>query len=290
MKITNRANLPDALVRAVTNDPYVGGGDISTTTLIGPPQIHYLRRKHENEIEEDVLDRIWSLLGQAVHTILERAEQLGLPEERLYMPVLDWKLSGQFDRLVLTPTGLLQDYKVTSTWTSLGPKPEWENQLNVLAHLCRYNGVDVGTLEIVAIYRDWSRAQALRSPDYPRYMVEIIPIKLWTPDEAQTYIEQRVKLHQSAILSGNVPPCSNEERWYRGEEWAVTKAGRKSALRCLSTEAEATAWAIQNNHFKADGTATTGISVVHRPGKNVRCESYCSVSPFCHQYTDLQNR
>ena len=106
MKITNRANLPDALVRAVANDPYVGGGDVSVTTLIGPPQIHYLRHKYENDLEEDAIDRIWSLLGQAVHTILERAEQLGLTEKRLYMPVGKWNLSGQFDRLVFTPEGI----------------------------------------------------------------------------------------------------------------------------------------------------------------------------------------
>ena len=288
MKITNRANLPDALVRAVANDPYTGGGDVSVTTLIGPPQIHYLRRKYEDSLEEDAIDRIWSLLGQAVHTILERAEQLGLTEQRLYMPVNDWSLSGQFDRLVFTPTGILQDYKVTSTWTSLAPKPEWEAQLNVLAHLCRHHHFNVQKLEIVAIYRDWSKAQAMRSPDYPQAMVDVVSITLWTPEIAQRYIEQRVAIHQHAILNEDVPPCSDEERWYRGEEWAVTKAGRKSALRCLGTYDEAKAWALVNGHLKPDGTAVTGISLVHRPGKNVRCESYCSVSRFCPQYASLQ--
>ena len=289
MKITNRANLPDALVRAVANDPYVGGGDVSVTTLIGPPQIHYLRHKYENDLEEDAIDRIWSLLGQAVHTILERAEQLGLTEKRLYMPVGKWNLSGQFDRLVFTPEGILQDYKVTSTWTSLGPKPEWEAQLNVLAHLCRHNGYDVSRLEIVAIYRDWSRAQAMRSPDYPQQMVRVVTIPVWTADVAHHYIEQRVDLHQQAILLEQVQPCSNEDRWYRGEEWAVTKAGRKSALRCLATYEEAKTWATENGHLKPDGTALAGISLVHRPGKNVRCESYCSVSRFCPQWAGLQN-
>ena len=31
-KITNMHNLPAAIVAAVQNDPYVGGGDISTTS------------------------------------------------------------------------------------------------------------------------------------------------------------------------------------------------------------------------------------------------------------------
>ena len=50
-------------------------------------------------------------------------------------------LSGSFD--YLERTGRLIDFKVTSAWATLNalenPKPEWENQLNVLDFLCRKN-------------------------------------------------------------------------------------------------------------------------------------------------------
>ena len=284
MKITNLANLPDALVRAVANDPYVGGGDISATAWIGPPQINVLRRQHSDDLTEDVQDRIWSLLGQAVHSILERANLLGITEQRLYMPVLDWQLSGQFDRLIFSPEGVLQDYKVTSVWSFIGGvKPEWERQLNVLAELCRFNGHDVQKLEIITIYRDWSRKKALNGNGYPPHQVATIHVPLWSPEKARAYIEERVALHQWA-LAGAPVLCSDEERWYKGSTWAVDKAGRVSALRVLDSEEEAMAWAREKGHCKEDGSLKTGITIVHRPGEYTRCEDYCPVRNFCSQH------
>ena len=71
--VTNVHGLPEALVPAVTNDPYVGGGDISVTKLIDAPQVRALTRKHHDKLVVDVSERIWALLGQGVHTVLERA-------------------------------------------------------------------------------------------------------------------------------------------------------------------------------------------------------------------------
>ena len=86
MNLTNKMNLPLAIKRAVENDPYdPSGSDISTTRLIAPPLIRYLEIKHKDEIEEDVSDRIWSLIGQSVHHIIERAEtEKDLSEIRLF--------------------------------------------------------------------------------------------------------------------------------------------------------------------------------------------------------------
>lgn len=283
MKITNRANLPDSLVRAVENDPYVGGGDISATQLILPPQIRVLRKLHDDVLEEDVTQRIWSLLGQAIHTILERAGELGLREKRLYMPVHDWILSGQFDRLVFTPQGVLQDYKVTSTWVTHYPKAEWEAQMNILAALCRYNGYDIERLEAIAIFRDWQYQKAQHTRDYPADPAAAIPITLWSPIMADRYIQTRVALHRRAEVEGKIDPCTDEERWYRGEEWAVIKAGRISALRVLSTENEAMDWAANNGYTNADGLVK-GVTILRRPGHYVRCERYCPVSTVCPQW------
>ena len=67
MQLTNRLNLPYALVAAIANDSYVGGGDISVTKLIDSPQIRTLGRKYNDSIVVDVSERIWALMGQAVH-------------------------------------------------------------------------------------------------------------------------------------------------------------------------------------------------------------------------------
>ena len=80
MKLTNRLNLPDAFVAAVAGDPYSPGiplpntkGVYSVTTLIGPPQIKRLLDQHEDELSEDVSDRVWALLGRSVHKMLEHS-------------------------------------------------------------------------------------------------------------------------------------------------------------------------------------------------------------------------
>ena len=72
MKLTNHFNLPDTFFQAVLNDKYSrGDAQYSATDLIRPPRITILSRRYWDEIEEDVSERIWALLGKAVHAILE---------------------------------------------------------------------------------------------------------------------------------------------------------------------------------------------------------------------------
>ena len=119
MNLTNLHGLPDAFVNAVKNDSYKGGGDISVTKLIDSPRRRVLNRQFKEFVVEDVSERVWSLMGQAVHTVLERAGTSAMVEERLYMDVHGWKLSGQFDRLDLVDK-TLQDWKLTSVFKASG--------------------------------------------------------------------------------------------------------------------------------------------------------------------------
>ena len=177
MIITNHSKLPLAIERAVVNDPYDSSGSaISTTRLIAPPRIVALQKKHQNEIEEDVADRIWSLLGQSVHHIIERSAENtnDISEVRLFYKDDDitngWTLSGQLD--YLSSEGELMDFKVTSAWSALDAmtkgKDEWEEQLNVLNFLCRknpdkINNIFVNNMFILAILRDWSKLKVMQS-------------------------------------------------------------------------------------------------------------------------------
>jgi hypothetical protein len=72
-QVTNRYKYPQPLVDAVSHDGHITSGDISVTTLIDAPQIFYLRKKHKVDIQTDVSDLIWALIGTAIHGILERA-------------------------------------------------------------------------------------------------------------------------------------------------------------------------------------------------------------------------
>lgn len=103
MILTNRLGLPRSIENAVRNDKYTrGDADISVTGLISPARKRALETRHANEISEDVAERIWSLMGQIAHGILDRADdERSLKELRLYIERHGWTISGQFDRLCL---------------------------------------------------------------------------------------------------------------------------------------------------------------------------------------------
>ncbi len=275
MKLTNKLGLPDALVNAVANDDYSRGeADISVTTLIGPVQIRRLLEAHGDELTEDVSERIWSLFGQSVHTVLERAQSSAMQEKRLYATIGDKVLSGKFDHLVLDG-GLLSDYKVASVWSVIYGKPEWSLQLNVLAELCERNGYPIGALQIVALLRDWQKSKGGIN-GYPAHNVAIVKIPLWPQPERAFYIEDRMAAH----FTDTVVSCTDEERWYQDGTWAVMQKGRKSALRVLDTKEEAQAWMAANK----------GDSIQKRTGVYRRCAEYCPVRDVCPQWALTQQQ
>jgi hypothetical protein len=250
-KLTNKLSLPQPIVDAVTNDPYTkANADVSVTELLKPPQIAYLERKHENEIVEDVSDRIWSLLGQVTHGILERAgikTDVALTEEIMILPVKGefgtWNVKGQVDYFL--KDGVLYDYKLTSLYKVKDGLPqEWEEQQNCYAEMLRAKGQVVNRIVLVAILRDWSAGKVGSGYNYPEQQIVQLESPVWTPAKARLFLEMRVSLHQKARIHGIIPQCTPEERW---EGW--NKAAKK---------------------------------VISR-----RCEKYCAVSDFCQQARQL---
>lgn len=271
MTITNKHNLPASFVEAVRRDPYQGGGDISATALIDSPQRRALLHKHKSNIDTDVSSMVWALLGSAVHHILERSEVDGVVvEERLYAEVDGWEVSGQFDRYN-PETRALQDYKVTTVYKLSGDKKDWTRQLNVLRWLCYQNDIEVDSLQICTILRDWSHSRSLRDGSYPATNVVMVDIEMWPIEQTEQYIKDRVALHRAA-REGNAAPCTDEERWYSGDKWAVKKPTAKRALRVFDNRKDA-------QDYKTDSTI-----VEHRPGEYRRCLHFCEAAPFCSQW------
>ena len=278
MRITNKFNLPLSLVQAVTHDPYTkGDANISVTSLWKSPRIMALEERHAEELERDVIDSLWSLLGKGVHEVLCNADNDPdvMTEKRMSIEVGGWKVSGQFDRYLPT-TKTLQDYKVTSAWSLVydSRREDWENQLNTYAQILRSEGHDVYNLEVVAVLRDWSQAEALRNQNYPQQPIVTIPLKLWTPSEATEKIAERVKLHQDA--KEVLPLCTEKDQWAQPGKFAVMKVGRKSAVKLYDSHAESLL------HLSEDKDPK--LSIVERRGSKIRCERYCAVKNFCDQY------
>ena len=299
MKITNKSNLPKVIERAVINDPYdSSGSNISTTRLIAPPRIRVLEMRNWDLIEGDVSNRIFSLLGQSVHHILERSKlKVDLAERRLFYKddkiTNGWTLSGQFD--LLSRQGDLTDFKVTSAWAALDAltngKDEWENQLNVLDFLCRKNQktltrykkeVKVKSLNIMAILRDWSKLKVMQSDNYPRKQVVMIPIRRWSEEEQENYVQARIKLHQDAEKSDQLPLCTAKERWRKEDSYALMLDNRKTAKRVLPTREEMDKYMTEHKYVEGQG-----CRVVFRAGEDVRCQHYCSVNQFCSHFMNV---
>ena len=103
MKYTNKHNVPQEIINAIHNDNYTRGkAIISVTGLLQSPRIRLLANEHEEELVVDVSDEIWKLLGQSVHTILERANENNedtITEQRMFAKVNEWTISGQTDSI-----------------------------------------------------------------------------------------------------------------------------------------------------------------------------------------------
>lgn len=333
-KLTNKHGLPQPLYSAVANDSYSkGDSDVSITTLLQPPRISALKDTHADEIQEDAMDRIWALLGQSVHTILERASRRvrlaqawsdvchflqsredddlpislfekhiwsmldivdkyfsklldvfypkdtnALTEERLMVEVSGVKVSGQFDRFVLG-SSTVQDYKLTSAWKiKSGQVPkDHQQQVNCYAWLLRRHGHEVLRAEIIYILRDWSKREAQRSPDYPQQQVVTIAVPIVEDGAVQQFLEGRVEAWKAAKVE--LPECTQEDRWARPSKFAVMKKGKKRAIRLFDSEVLAK---------ERCAKESAGAFIEFRKGENVRCESYCSVAPFCSQFKNLK--
>lgn len=286
MRITNRLNLPEPFVAAATSDHEYAEGRYSVTDLLGDTCEAILKRRHADEIEDDVADRVWAILGSAVHRILQDAQEAPeqLKENRiecnLHTPLKRFSLSGIFD-LYDDSTGTVTDYKDTSVWkVQLGDFEDWRRQTLAYCWLLQEIGFNARNGQIVAILRDHSIRKARTDKNYPQHPVFTISWHFTDADllDIENYIYdwfQRVSLEE-CMSDDNLMPCNARQRWHKPDTFAVVKDGNKRAARVLEDLAEAEALRDQ----LAEKTGKPH-HVEHRIGEDTKCDSYCSVAEFC---------
>ena len=300
MEITNKYGLPESLLNAAKNDKYSrGDAEFSVTTLIDSPRIAALMNKHGSGVEIDVADKIFAMLGSALHDLVEQGAHYDEEsEQRLYADVDGTRISGKMDVLRITDRHIvIRDFKVCSVWKGiLGDRGEWERQLNSYAFLVEQNYPDheIGGLEIVALFRDWRKADSQRKGDYPEAPIQTYHMPVWSREARREYVSERVAAHSTAkkdTLSGGEPPlCTDDERWMREQKFAVVTPGMKRAHRVFSRREDA-------ERYINSKTGRTGVTVrlarlqarnmriEERPKEYIRCEEYCPVREFCSQRT-----
>jgi hypothetical protein len=282
MKVTNRFNVPETLLALALRDDYnKGKADYSVTEIISPPRVQRLRKKHWDDMEQDVSDMLWQLMGSALHVVAEKGQAKNhITEERLITKIGNITLSGAMDiQQVIDGRILITDYKFTSAWALKADKFDWTAQQNIYAYLVREEKkMEVEGIRICALIRDWSRREAQYKADYPPAPIQIIDLPLWSHEETRAYIEERINAHNDAKAKADwdeeLPHCTDEERWKRSDTFAVKKEGRKNAIRVLEVKEEADNLAKKENGY-----------VEHRPGEPIRCSgNFCGVAKWCTQY------
>lgn len=223
MKIINKSRIPDALFRYLAVDHYdheEKGDSLSATELLNPIQIIVLNRRYFKDIVVDAIDRLWIMLGNGVHKILEEEE--GIEKiERLKVKVCGRDVSGRWDRIF---DNRVTDYKITSAWTVVygSRNEEWRLQLSIYRWL--YYKVKGILLDkhgsIVALLRDWSEknTKPLKSGlenNYPKAPAVEISFSLLSTEDTQKFIEDKVKAVTQAekLKDDKLPGCTDEERW-----------------------------------------------------------------------------
>lgn len=315
MKVENKEHLPELLYNALAENRPPVEGEIHVTTLIGPPLIDYLRRKHWNELVDDASNRLFALLGTGLHAgiandgRIERAikvlddviENWGKIDDYIILSIIQnllkslgsvgrtgiesqlklklsdkWTLVGTDDHFD-EDVGKLMDWKITSVWSVLFADHNWEDQLNVYAYMRRKLGYEVKSLEVWALLRDWQKSKAKygNDPNYPRVPFVRIPLRLWSLEEQEDYIYKRLSL-----FDGAPGECTPEEKWESPTVYKVMKKGRKSAL-------VATRWI--NNEKKdllsiADAMSAAGAKNHVVDGTNIYIEKFEGEARRCQDY------
>ena len=294
VRYTNVYDWPEELVTAVTKNRYYdeeeAAFDFSASTLIAPTQLVILKQRHPDKLAiEDVSSRMWAFLGSMSHSCLEEAYHAqdngdgDLVEQRLYMDVLGKTLSGKMD-LYSRKREEVRDYKSCKVYKIVrGDYAEWEKQLNVYARLITLNGFPVKRLTVIPLIFDFKAGESYKK-GYPDSASGRIELNLWTPEQQQTYIEERVT---RLLAAEQLPdealalqfPCSDKEQWRDLKDYAIMKSGStRAAAAGFESEAEAA------KVFHEKGYSYATHSIVKRMTERTRCFKYCPVRNICAQH------
>lgn len=340
---TNVYKLPLPLMEAIVEDLYYGKREeglkkycetnnldrslivhFSVGELIKSPRQVLLGRRHAHEIIKDVAMEVFRVLGTAVHALLwqsaKRINERGgdqnkayIAEERLFY---HFKVGGRTvvvsgEPDLVTPEGVIEDYKVTAVWSWLkGIKDDWEKQLNMYAMFRTLGGKVTTGLSICYILRDWSVSEAMQA-GYPQAGAQKEEVKLWSFEEQKDFLMKRIEEHLNCLDFDDdlLPECSDIEMWAKEDAYAVKRQGNKVASKVFSSKfhleegrkadpefstEDANAMTIKDAQAYADEMTAKlkgkekerEYFLEHRPGERTKCLRFCDARGFCSQFKE----
>jgi len=275
------------------------GADYSVTTLLNPPRIVHLEKRHLKKIKRYVKEQLGSFIGTAIHEYMERclnkipATQYTC-EERLSVTIDDRVISGAYDFVrwsKLENHEDMWDLKTTSTWKAVfGDKHDWTAQQNMYRYLYWYHKkTKLRTIRIVAMYMDWSAQQLQRyGGKYPREKCVEYSLPRWGIDKTYKYMQERVAIMKAEenTPDDQLPLCTYEDMWSKPDKYAVHAINRKNALRVCDSEPEANEWLVEYLKKPTCKHKVDQLYTECRPAVRTRCEHWCPCNTYCSQYND----
>ena len=284
MKITNKLGLPDMLQRAVEKEYTYRDKRYSITSLLDSDRVIMLKRRYNDIIEQDISECIWMLFGSVTHYALEtgvECKENEYVEEHLEHTFDNgYTLSGIIDHVY----DYVDDYKTTSVWSVIYKSnyEHWEKQLKMGAYLhYKKHGTWISQGRIIAILKDWNRKDAIAKSDYPKLPVEVIYFDLGTPEEIEEWILKRFDriIELEKMSDYELPMCTLEERFNKGNTYAVKKKANKTATKVHSTLEEA-----RQHLINLEMKYPSVYEIEERKGEDTKCLNYCSCNKQCPYY------
>jgi len=269
MKITNKLNAPEPLYKLAVNSVRpINKETYSVTEILNSTKSILLNRRYYDVLEIDVSDLIPAMFGTGVHKLFEMNTENGQSELKLKLN----NLTGICD---LYHDDIVEDYKTTSVSKVIRKDfKEHLMQCIIYAYMI-YMIYDkkVKKIRINYLMKDWTKIQSVTRTDYPQSPIYIYEYDLKDSDydEAFTYINHKLKELKECenLPDGQLPECTDEEKWYTGDKYAVyKKEGDKRAVKVFETEQDA----------KDSGL---GEFIEKRPGEYLKCNYYCNVKQYC---------
>lgn len=294
MKMKDIQILKDIMI--IENDRYTSSGDFSTTELIDPPRLVCMKKRYAEQLFRDIETQVDSLMGTAMHLLFEKNLcQLADPRYRLeeqvehMFPTIDGaerKVSGRFD--ILYDGKHIIDIKTAKCWKKIFD-PDltgWTQQQNIYAQLLTHAGENIESVSALTIYKDWAANSALRDRKYPQEPIEMNELELWTPDQREAYVIDRLSQHVACetLDDTELPVCTNDERWERFPngmqyQFALFKTQKTKRATKILHAAKNKTDAIELALAEKGVTGDSYIEIRHAERK--RCERFCPVADFC---------
>jgi hypothetical protein len=102
----------------------------------------------------------------------------------------------------------------------------------------------------------------------------MLNLRLWNDADIKDLLHERIKLHLDAFAQRDeeLTHCTPEEMWEKPSKFAVMKPGAKRATKVFDSLAD------------AEDFVSGDMVIQLRPGERTRCERYCPVKEYCHQF------